>query len=341
MAQLASSAMQVLKSVIVSPKLSRAFQILGAAFVALEIFRATRVAGRYLLPRSSAGHLKAKYAKAGSWAVVTGASDGIGRALALELAAIGFNVCVIARTQSKLDEVVGEITTKNPTVQAKALSFDFGTTSNEAYADLFAQLDALEIAVLVNNVGISHTNAELFEDPSVADDLKLLTVNCEPMIRLCKYIVPKLKAKRSGAIVNLSSLSAVVTAVPYLATYAGTKAFNQTFSTSLAYELQPFGVDVLTVTPGMVSTGMTQGSAARRPRVNFGMVDSAVMARDTLAQLGRVISTAGHHNHDLQTSIVSSLPLWYVGPSTYKLFKKISDARKRKAAAASVAQQNE
>jgi 17beta-estradiol 17-dehydrogenase / very-long-chain 3-oxoacyl-CoA reductase len=339
MAHLLSSALQLLQGAAASSKLSRALQVLGAAFVALELLRATRVAGRYLLPRSSAYHLKARYAKAGSWAVVTGASDGIGRALALELAVIGFNVCVIARTKSKLEDVVRDIAATNPAVQARSVSFDFGTSSDEAYNELLAQLDQLDIAVLVNNVGISHQNAELFEEPAIAEDLKLLTVNCEPMIRLCKYIIPKLKAKKCGAIVNLSSMSAVVTAVPFLATYAGTKAFNQTFSMSLAYELQPFNVDVLTVSPGMVSTGMTQGSAARRPRVNFGMVDSAVMARDTLSQLGRVLATAGHHNHDLQTSIASSLPLWHVGPATYKLFKKLSDSRKRKAAAAASQEQ--
>lgn len=322
----------------VSPRISRFLQLLGAAFLTYELFRATKVAARFLLPRPRAFSLKAKYAAAGDWAVVTGASDGIGRALALELARCGFNVCVIARSQSKLDEVVQEITSENPVSRAISIVFDFSTDSDDAYDALFRKLDALDIAVLVNNVGISHQNAELFEEPDVRDDLRILAVNCAPMIRLCKYVLPTMKHAGSGGIVNISSLSAVATAVPYLATYAGTKAFNHSFSTSLAYELQPYGVDVLTVTPGMVSTSMTQGSAARKPRVSFSMVDAHDMARDTLNRLGKVLNTAGHRNHDLQCSIVSSLPTWHVGPSTFKLFKKLSDSRKRKAAAAAAAQ---
>jgi 17beta-estradiol 17-dehydrogenase / very-long-chain 3-oxoacyl-CoA reductase len=272
-------------------------------------------------------HLRQLYSGAGAWAVVTGGSDGIGRALALQLATAGFNVCVIARTQSKLDEVVEEIQLSGR--KGLAIAFDFSTCQQDAYDALFRQLDTLDISILVNNVGMSHLNGELYEVPPMADELKLLLVNCLPMLELCKYMVPKLKAKRCGAIVNLSSLSAVVRTVPYLATYAGTKSFNQTFSDSLAFELQPFGVDVLTVTPGFVSTGMTQGSGHRRPRTNFQMVDVNEMAKDTLSVLGRRQATAGHRYHQVLQEVYDLVPRWVLGRVSYQTMKAKSELRKK------------
>ncbi|CCW65056.1 unnamed protein product [Phytomonas sp. EM1] len=260
--------------------------------------------------------MKRKYGKAGGWAVVTGASEGIGHAMALDLGRRGFNVCVIARTKSKLDAVVEELRALG--VEGCAISFDFAEATPSNWTDLFARLDSLEISVLVNNVGVNYDYANYFDEVTLETDLRLLKVNCESTLRMSKYVVPKMKAKRSGAIVCLSSFSAT-TPTPLLATYAGTKSFNGSFGSALLYELKQYGIDVLTVTPNLVVSRMTQGVSTRKPRESFLMVNADQMAHQTLDKLGSVHQTAGHRNHAIIEALLSQLPVDYVSNKILKL----------------------
>ncbi|CAD2220813.1 beta-keto reductase [Angomonas deanei] len=248
--------------------------------------------------------MKKRYGKAGDWAVVTGASEGIGHAMSLDLARRGFNVCVIARTQSKLDAVVEEL--KAIGVEGKSISFDFSTATPGDYTKLFQQLDAIQIAVLVNNVGVNYDYTNYFDEVDLETDLKILKVNTEATVRMTKYVVPKMKEKRAGAILMLSSISAIMS-TPMLSTYAGTKAFNLSFGEGLHYELKQFGIDVLSVTPSVVVSRMTQGKSTRKPRETFFMVNADRMAHQTLNKLGQV-STAGHRNHCLFVALLSLVP---------------------------------
>ena len=228
--------------------------------------------------------------------------------IAIELAKRGFNVIVVARTKSKLDVVAAEIESYGR--QALAVPFDFSFATSDSYADLYSHLPMEDISVVVNNVGMAFGDAHVVGDAAdtIEEHSRVINVNCEPMVRLSYEFASRLKAKRCGAIVNLSSLSAVVGVVPYLATYAGTKAFNKVFSDSLRAELQEFGVDVLTVTPGFVATSMVQGNSAHRPRTNFSIVNVDHMAKDTVDAIGRRNSTAGHRNHILAQWLYEKLP---------------------------------
>ncbi|EPY32682.1 beta-keto reductase [Strigomonas culicis] len=247
--------------------------------------------------------MKKRYGKAGNWAVVTGASEGIGLAMTMDLARRGFNVCVIARTASKLDAVVEDV--KKAGVEGLAIPFDFSTATSADYDKLFKELDKIDVAVLVNNVGVNYDYTNYFDEVDISMDLFLLKVNTEAMVRMTKYVVPKMKAKRAGAIVVLSSVSAV-TPTPMLATYAGTKAFNLSFGAGLHYELKEFGIDVLNVTPNLVVSKMTQGKSSRAPKESFLMVNADRMAHQTLDKLGAVTQTSGHSNH----AVIETLLLW-------------------------------
>ncbi|EPY26693.1 beta-keto reductase, partial [Strigomonas culicis] len=198
-------------------------------------------------------NMKKRYGKAGNWAVVTGASEGIGLAMTMDLARRGFNVCVIARTASKLDAVVEDV--KKAGVEGLAIPFDFSTATSADYDKLFKELDKIDVAVLVNNVGVNYDYTNYFDEVDLETDLRLLKVNTEATVRMTKYVVPKMKAKRAGAILCLGSFSAV-TPTALLATYAGTKAFNLAFGAGLHYELKQFGIDVLAVSPNMVVSKM-------------------------------------------------------------------------------------
>ncbi|RNF17552.1 short-chain dehydrogenase [Trypanosoma conorhini] len=274
----------------------------GALAVAVALYRLVKFLYVNLL---AATDLRRRYARAGDWAVVTGATEGIGYAMAMDLARRGFNVCVIARTRSRLEEVVAAAEQKG--VRAKAVVFDFAAADASEYKRLFAELDALEVAILVNNVGVNYPYANFFDEAAAEDDLRMLKVNCEATLRMTRYIVPRLKAKRSGGVVMLASISAVIP-TPMLAAYAGSKAFSISFAQGLAYELRPFGVDVLVVTPSLVVSKMTQGVSTRKPRESFMMVNAAAMARQTLNKLGVVTRTCGHLNHALVELVATALP---------------------------------
>lgn len=266
--------------------------------------------------------VKRKYAKAGTWAVVTGASDGIGRGMALELAKRGMNVALIARTKSKLDEVAAEVTKMN--VEARVICFDFSKASAADYSSLFAELDKLSIAVLVNNVGVNYDYPMLFDAAPLDEDLRMLKVNCETPVQMTKYVVPKMKAKRCGAIIYLASVSAVM-GCPMLSTYAGTKAFNLVFGNCMNVELKEYGIDVLTVTPNFVISHMSQ-----MRRETFTVVAPGPMARQTLDQLGTAYQTSGHWQHGFMEAFYALIPKSMRDTRVLGSMKKLSAKSQKK-----------
>eukprot|EP00796_Vickermania_ingenoplastis_P009738 gene9738-6826_t len=295
----------------------------GSAFLLSVLYRLFRFCTINYL---TSFNMRKKYAKSGDWAVVTGASEGIGHAMALDLARRGFNVCVIARTQSKLDAVVQEIELAG--VMGKSISFDFALATDESWKDLFKKLDDIRIAVLVNNVGVNYEYTNYFHELDVETDLRLLKVNTEATVRLTKYVLPNMKEHRAGAIICMGSVSAVFP-TPLLATYAGTKAFNLSFAASLHYELKEFGIDVMGVSPNLVVSKMTQGKSSRPPKESFLMVNANAMARKTLNQLGSVPVTAGHSNHGIVEGVMGLLPTTTVANMVLKLNKSIKKRAER------------
>lgn len=293
-----------------------------AVYFALKV---VTFAHQYFLMRTNLN----KYKKGGSWAVVTGASDGIGKAMSIELGKRGFNVCLISRTKAKLDEVASTIS--NDKVQTRTIAFDFSKAGDAEYHKLFKELDQIPIGVLVNNVGINYEFPTEIVDSDEALDLSILKVNCESQVRMTKYVAGRMKEKRSGAIMNLSSISCM-TPTPMLATYGATKAFNKSFSEALAVELKPYGIDVTAVTPAFVCSNM---SGRKRP--TFDCPSARAMVSNTLNQLGGVAHTYGHRHHGIIGAVLTSLP---AGPrdsyvlNTNKVVRKKAMKKKEAAAAA-------
>lgn len=241
-----------------------------------------------------------RYKKAGDWAVVTGASDGIGKAFSLELARQGFNVMLVSRTQRKLEEVAAEIEKKN--VKTKCYAFDFSTATQADYRKLSAAVAELQVGVLVNNVGINYDHPMYYEDVDVAEDLSILKVNCESQIQMTKMVVAQMKAKKAGAIISLGSYSAIADA-GLLCTYAATKSFNMGFSRAMSTELSRHGIHCLAVTPGMVISAMS-----KMKREKFDVVAPGPFVRQSLAKLGSVTQTSGHWQHNVIETITTWLP---------------------------------
>jgi short-subunit dehydrogenase len=216
----------------------------------------------------------------GPWALVTGASDGIGRACAEQLATRGMNLVLVARRREHLDALAAGLQARHG-VACRVVAADLSELAAvQALAD---QTAALDIGLLVAAAGFG-SSGPFVEDP-LAEALAMTQLNATGLMALCRHIAPRLVARGRGGLVLFSSVVAFQ-GVPGSALYAATKAFVQTLAEGLHAELAPLGVDVLAVAPGPVHTGF-----AARAGLQMGLaLTPDVVAAQTLRALGRQVT---------------------------------------------------
>ncbi|ODV93406.1 hypothetical protein PACTADRAFT_62235 [Pachysolen tannophilus NRRL Y-2460] len=197
-----------------------------------------------------------------SWAVVTGASDGIGKEFALQLAKKGFNIILISRTESKLELIQTEIETKYK-VKTKKLAIDISKNSKENY-DKIREICYLNlpISILVNNVGQSHSIPVPFLETDINELNDIITINNIATLKITQIIAPIIvettKSKKiKGLILNMGSFAGLIP-TPYLATYSGSKAFLEAWSDALAGELASSNIDVELIISYLVASAMSK-----------------------------------------------------------------------------------
>ena len=193
----------------------------------------------------------------GDWAIVTGASSGIGLELAIQLAQAGFNLVINARNAEKLDQVKRDLSAQH-SIQIKTVEADLSKSSG--IDKLIHESQGLNIGLLINNAG--YGTSGLFVDSSLHEETDMLKVNCEAVLSLTHFFAQKFKQQKRGGIIFLSSLVAFQ-GVPYAANYAATKAYIQSFAEALAVELKSFGVSVLAAAPGPVESNFGQRANMR------------------------------------------------------------------------------
>lgn len=245
------------------------------------------------LPSRAALRLRTRY---GPWAVVTGASSGIGRALAERLAEAGLHVVLVARRAGALEEL------------AAGLAARHGGTTRVIAADLGSPggLDAVEagtadldVGLLVAAAGFGTSGA--FLEADVGDELAMLDVNCRAVVAQSLHFGRRFTARGRGGIVLMSSLVGRQ-GVPRAAHYAATKAYVQTLAEGLHAELRPHGVDVLASAPGPVHSGF-----GARAGMRMGVaLTAADVAGPTLAALGRRTTVA--------PGLLSKVLTWSLAP---------------------------
>ncbi len=186
----------------------------------------------------------------GPWALVTGASSGIGRALVEKIASKGFDLIIVARNEEKLDALKSSLVVRFQ-IDVRAIAADL--TTDEGIGNLIQNTEDLEIGLLVNNVGREDSNHFLKIDRK--DHIQTINLNIKAPLLLTHHFGSKMVTRKKGGIINMSSIVAFH-GVPYISNYAATKSYNLNFSEGIAAEFRKHNVDVLTVTPGFTDTNL-------------------------------------------------------------------------------------
>lgn len=182
----------------------------------------------------------------GKWALITGASAGIGVALAEELAAGGTNLVLTARRKDRLEALAQRLACSHK-IETQVFPADLTDPAAPENILSFTCDKEIEIDLLINNAGFGKYG----EFHSVAKErlVEMVQVNCSAVVHLTHLFVQGMVARRRGDILILAS-TASFQAVPYISTYAATKAFDLLFAEGLAEELKPYGIRVCALCPG-------------------------------------------------------------------------------------------
>jgi short-subunit dehydrogenase len=230
----------------------------------------------------------------GRWALVTGASAGIGVALAREFAAAGANLLLTARRRDRLDQLAQELR-QTHAIRTEVFSADLAQPDAPEKIRAFTDERGIAVEILINNAGFGQYGE--FPQVDVHRLLDMVHVNCTAIIHLTRLFLPDMIQRRRGDVLILAS-TAAFQAVPYISTYAATKAFDLIFAEGLAEEMKPHGIRVCALCPG--STESEFHAVANQERFTAKHQESAEkVARTGLEALARgkryVISGVGNY----------------------------------------------
>lgn len=213
--------------------------------------------------------------------VITGASSGIGAAFARKLAARGRNVLLVARSEDKLIALCNELG-RNSSIRAEYVALDL--TKPGAPEELFEETKrrGLEVDMLINNAGFGSMGN--FAELELSRELEIIELNVRALVELTHLFLLPMRERKQGSIVNVAS-TAGFQAVPFMTTYAATKAFVLSFSEGLWEENRQHGVLVMALCPGVTDTNFFEASRMERPPMRASqtpeeVVDAALRGLD-------------------------------------------------------------
>jgi short-subunit dehydrogenase len=214
----------------------------------------------------------------GGWALVTGASSGIGEAFAEALAERGFPLVLVARRKDRLDALAARLASAHR-VETLVVAEDLAQPG--ACERIRDAVGARDVGLLVNNAGFGFSGR--FAETDADDDAEMVAVNCGVVVRLAHLFLPPMLRRGRGAMVVVASVAGYQP-TPWFAVYGATKAFDLHFAEALADELRGSGVDVLALSPGETRTEFHERAHAKR---QFEGHTSRAVVEVALASLGR------------------------------------------------------
>lgn len=281
------------------------FSRVGIATTIFVLFKFLRFIHLYTRPSS----LKRYHHGSNPWALVTGASDGIGLGFARELASHGFNVILHGRNPTKLDKVKSQLTHEYPNVTFRILIVDAAAqSSSRQIVDFIANLADLHLTVLVNNVGgveaVMDVAIKPLQDNSIVDADNLINLNARFPTHLTRALLSLLQKSSPALVMNIGSMSSF--GVPYASIYSGSKAYNMSFSNALAAELPAEGhqIEFLGIVVGMVTD-----VSHRKSAVSLMTPGARTMAKAALDRVGCGKGVViGYWGHAVQHWLMELLP---------------------------------
>jgi uncharacterized protein len=193
--------------------------------------------------------------------LITGSSSGIGAAFARKLAMRGRNVLLVARSEDKLITLCNELG-RISGVRAQYLAIDLSQPGSALQLFEETKRRGLEIDMLINNAGFGSMGD--FARLDLSKELKMIDLNVQAVVELTHLFLIPMRERKQGAIINVAS-TAGFQSVPYMATYAATKAFVLSFSEALWEENRRHGVHVMALCPGVTETNFFDASQMDRP----------------------------------------------------------------------------
>jgi len=283
-----------------SSPLGVALAAVGALYLVRVIAIFVPVLGRLVLG-SGGGKSPKSY---GSWAVVTGATDGIGKAICFELAKQGMNVLLISRTEPKLQECAEAIKSQHSNVETRYLSIDYTKFDESAKEKVSQELRKLEggLGVLVNNVGMSYPFPLYFHELEEADVKGLLELNVTSTTLMTYIALPIMLEQGKGAILNIGSAAGLHPS-PLLALYSATKAFVQTFSHSLHSEYASKGISVQCHVPLFIVSKLSKFK-----RSSAFIPSAETYAKEALRTIGSSPVVSPHPLHEFASYLMDCVP---------------------------------
>ncbi|KAI7845568.1 hypothetical protein COHA_000857 [Chlorella ohadii] len=264
----------------------------------------------------------------GSWAVVTGATDGMGRALAHQLAQKGLNIMLISRSEPKLRECAAELKERYG-VDTRWLAADLCKAGPETYNPIRAALQSIEVGILVNNAGLGPIDGvpEYLEEQPPQFIVDLVTINCLMPTMLTKMVLAGMRERKRGLIINVGSIIANFDA-PLVAAYGASKRFLDNLSVSVNAEYEQFGVRVQNLWAGSVATKMPGIKTA-----SLAVPSPATWAAAAMRQLGREDSITPYWVHAVIDGMMRATPTSVLNRNVRAAMQqKRLEAKQRKAA---------
>jgi uncharacterized protein len=244
---------------------------------------------------------------------VTGASSGIGEALARRFAAAGHDLVLVARSRAKLNRLAADLARRHG-VAASVVVADLARAGAATKLAATVRRRRLDVGILVNNAGINVLGE--FDRLSTKENLDVVALNVTAATEVLSVFLPPMVKRRRGRVLNVASTSSFLP-VPYMATYAASKAYLLSLTESLAEELRDRGVTMTALCPGVTETPMLTSMARLDPnltgRLSFSVTSVEQVADEgyEACMAGEVIRIPGYLNL-LATISSRAVPRWVV-----------------------------
>jgi 17beta-estradiol 17-dehydrogenase / very-long-chain 3-oxoacyl-CoA reductase len=278
-------------------------QVLGAILLVIAAVTVVRWLWQYMwLPQQKQGSRLAKRYGHGSWVLITGASDGLGKAFSQELAQYGFNLLLVSRTQEKLDRLQAELEVFG--IQVRTVCADLSDSSEHTYSRIITAAQSVDLSIVINCVGV--TVHRRYGDVPAATLRRLLSVNVHTTAVITHAMLPLLlsHATTTGRRCALLNVGSIVGRFYWPGTqlYGACKAFINHLSVPLAFEYRE-QLDALSFQPTVMATAMAAGTEPAAITIT-----PQAAAHAALSHLGRCETSHGHWRHAMVAALFSVLP---------------------------------